>query len=98
MLAGRAMLALKDGDHIRTLTVVATPGHTPGHVSLLEEAASLLLVGDLVGVMGGTLSRAPAPGLAEPVDADVEDVPWLMPAPAGWSGGVVQRLGDDQQP
>ncbi|MDQ1535658.1 MAG: hypothetical protein QOE58_51 [Actinomycetota bacterium] len=57
---GRAVVALKDGDHIRTLTVLATPGHTPGHLSLLDETASLLLVGDLVGSMDGALSRAPA--------------------------------------
>jgi len=56
----RAVVALKDGDHIRTLTVLATPGHTPGHLSLLDETASLLLVGDLVGSMDGTIVRAPA--------------------------------------
>ena len=67
---GHAVLALKDGDHIRTLTVLATPGHTPGHVSLLDEAASLLLVGDLVGVMGGTLSRAPGVFTADAAEAE----------------------------
>ena len=67
---GHAVLALRDGDHIRTLRVVATPGHTPGHVSLLDEAASLLLVGDLVGVMGGILSRAPGVFTADAVAAE----------------------------
>ena len=57
---GRVVVALKDGDRIRTLTVVATPGHTAGHLSLLDEAASLLLVGDLVGVIDGVVTRAPA--------------------------------------
>jgi len=58
--SGREVVALKDGDHIRTLTVLATPGHTAGHLSLLDEAASLLLVGDLVGATNGVVSRAPA--------------------------------------
>ena len=67
---GHAVLALRDGDHIRTLTALATPGHTPGHVSLLDDAASLLLVGDLVGVMGGTLSRAPGVFTADAAAAE----------------------------
>ena len=49
----RAVAALKDGDHIRTLTVLATPATPQGNSSLLDEAASLLLVGDLVGSMDG---------------------------------------------
>lgn len=67
---GRKMVALKDGDHIRTLTVLATPGHTPGHLSLWDETASVLLVGDLVGAMGGTLSRAPAVFTADAAAAE----------------------------
>lgn len=35
-----------DGDRVLGLTVVATPGHTPGHISLLDEEHGLLLVGD----------------------------------------------------
>jgi len=57
---GREVVALKDGDRIRTLTVLATPGHTAGHLSLWDEVASLLLVGDLVGASQGAVSRAPA--------------------------------------
>jgi len=66
----RPVVALKDGDHLRTLTVLTTPGHTPGHLSLLDEAASLLLVGDLVGALDGTLSRAPAVFTANAAAAD----------------------------
>jgi len=66
----RAVVALKDGDHLRSLTVLTTPGHTPGHLSLLDEAASLLLVGDLVGALDGTLSRAPAVFTADAATAD----------------------------
>jgi glyoxylase-like metal-dependent hydrolase (beta-lactamase superfamily II) len=56
----RPVAALKDGDHLRSPTVLTTPGHTPGHLSLLDEAASLLLIGDLAGTLDGTLSRSPA--------------------------------------
>jgi glyoxylase-like metal-dependent hydrolase (beta-lactamase superfamily II) len=45
---------------VRGLTVLATPGHTPGHVSLLAADLGTLFVGDLVGTMHGTLVRAPA--------------------------------------
>ena len=51
--------ALDEGDIVRGLTVLATPGHTAGHVSLLHESGALL-VGDLVGNENGALSRAPA--------------------------------------
>jgi glyoxylase-like metal-dependent hydrolase (beta-lactamase superfamily II) len=41
---------LHDGDHIdlggRALTVIATPGHTPDSISLLDPAAGLLFTGD----------------------------------------------------
>jgi glyoxylase-like metal-dependent hydrolase (beta-lactamase superfamily II) len=37
-----------------------TPGHTPGHVSLLHEAAASLLIGDLVGSRDGRPSFGPA--------------------------------------
>jgi glyoxylase-like metal-dependent hydrolase (beta-lactamase superfamily II) len=42
------------------LRVLHTPGHTPGHLSLLHEAASLLLIGDLVGSTDGVLDFGPS--------------------------------------
>src|SRR2546425_2918668 len=38
----RAIGPLTDGDRVGDLRVLHTPGHTPGHVSLLHEAASLM--------------------------------------------------------
>jgi len=66
----RPVETVKDGDQVRTLTVLTTPGHTPGHLSLLDEAASLLFVGDLVGALDRTLSRAPADFTADAAAAD----------------------------
>jgi glyoxylase-like metal-dependent hydrolase (beta-lactamase superfamily II) len=56
----RAVRPLADGDLVGDLRVLHTPGHTPGHVSLLHGAASLLLIGDLVGSMDGGLLFGPS--------------------------------------
>lgn len=48
-----------DGDVIRGLRVVSTPGHTPGHLSLFEEKHRVLFVGDVVGNMHGHIVLAP---------------------------------------
>jgi glyoxylase-like metal-dependent hydrolase (beta-lactamase superfamily II) len=52
------------------LTVVETPGHTPGHISLLHEAASLLLIGDRVGSTNGALTFGPPQFTADPLRRD----------------------------
>ncbi|MBN8138687.1 MBL fold metallo-hydrolase, partial [Vibrio vulnificus] len=43
---------LDEGDTVtfgnQTLTVLHTPGHTPGHVVLFSEEASLAFVGDVL--------------------------------------------------
>ena len=66
---GREVKTLIDGERVRHLTVLATPGHTAGHVSLLDEASSLVLVGDVVGNDGGAVSFGPAAFTADPVRA-----------------------------
>lgn len=45
-----------DGDTVFGLRVVATPGHTLGHISVLDETASLLVAGDALRTMGGPLA------------------------------------------
>lgn len=62
--------ALGDGDRVRDLRVMATPGHTPGHRSLVHEGAGLLFTGDVLGTMGGVLGRAPAQYTADAVLAE----------------------------
>jgi glyoxylase-like metal-dependent hydrolase (beta-lactamase superfamily II) len=37
---------LADGDVVGSLRAFATPGHTPGHMSLVDEDRGLLLIGD----------------------------------------------------
>lgn len=62
----RGVRPLGDGDQVGDLRVLRTPGHTPGHVSLLHEAASLLLIGDLVGSWEGALSFGPSAFTVDP--------------------------------
>jgi glyoxylase-like metal-dependent hydrolase (beta-lactamase superfamily II) len=63
---GRAVRPLAEGDRVGNMRVLHTPGHTPGHVSLLHEAASILWIGDLVGSMDGALTFGPSAFTADP--------------------------------
>jgi glyoxylase-like metal-dependent hydrolase (beta-lactamase superfamily II) len=63
---GRAVRPLAEGQPVGSLRVLRTPGHTPGHVSLLNKESSLLLIGDLVGSVDGVLSFGPAAFMADP--------------------------------
>jgi len=44
----RVDVPLKDGDHVGPLTVVSTPGHTPGCLSFYWPEKKALFVGDVV--------------------------------------------------
>jgi glyoxylase-like metal-dependent hydrolase (beta-lactamase superfamily II) len=44
---------LSAGDRVGSLEVVATPGHTPGHVSFLDTRDRSLIVGDTFTTIGG---------------------------------------------
>lgn len=44
---------LGDGDRIGPLQVVAAPGHTPGHLALLDTRDGTLIVGDAWQTLGG---------------------------------------------
>jgi glyoxylase-like metal-dependent hydrolase (beta-lactamase superfamily II) len=47
-----------DGDTIGSLLVVATPGHTPGHLSLLDSRDLTLICGDAFATLGGVATSA----------------------------------------
>lgn len=61
---------LSHGDVVGGLRVLATPGHTPGHVSLLDEDRGVLLVGDCLGAVDGDLVRAPEQFTADHEEAE----------------------------
>jgi glyoxylase-like metal-dependent hydrolase (beta-lactamase superfamily II) len=60
---------LSDGELYGSLRVVATPGHTPGHLSYFDERDGTLYAGDALVTMGG---RVNVPGFG----------PWYFPLPA----------------
>jgi glyoxylase-like metal-dependent hydrolase (beta-lactamase superfamily II) len=51
-------LLVEDGDMIGSLQVVASPGHTPGHVSLLDTRDGTLFSGDAYTTLGGVETSA----------------------------------------
>ena len=50
---------LKEGDKIAGLTVIHTPGHTPGSIMLLDEERKVLFAGDTLRYDGKKVSGAP---------------------------------------
>lgn len=44
----RPLVAVADGDNVFDLRIIATPGHTAGHVSVLDPVAGVLVAGDAV--------------------------------------------------
>ena len=49
---------LAAGDHVGSLLVVASPGHTPGHVAYLDERDRTLFCGDAYSSLGGVSTSA----------------------------------------
>jgi glyoxylase-like metal-dependent hydrolase (beta-lactamase superfamily II) len=52
-------IILKDGDTIGNLTVIHTPGHTPGSIALLDAQRKALFVGDTLRFDGSKVTGAP---------------------------------------
>ena len=52
-VASRPTRLLEDGDLVGSLRVLAAPGHTPGHIALLDERDRTLIAGDAFSTLGG---------------------------------------------
>lgn len=64
----KPITAVADGETVFGLRVVATPGHTAGHIAMLDEAGGILVAGDALGTSGGTLAGS-NPSFTEDADA-----------------------------
>ena len=53
--APRPLVAVADGEDVFGLTIIATPGHTAGHVAVLDEVGGILVAGDALGTGGGAV-------------------------------------------
>ena len=58
----------EEGEAVGSLQVIATPGHTPGHVSFLDPRSNTLICGDAFSTLGGVATSA--------------KVNWKFPLPA----------------
>ena len=66
----RPIIAVGDDDQVFGLDIIETPGHTAGHISVLDTVGGLLVAGDsLVGDNGGVIGSFPA-FTASRVEAD----------------------------
>lgn len=68
---------LTEGELFGSLRCIATPGHTPGHMSFLDERVGTLFCGDAMISMGGVLRTT-------------MDTPWWFPLPKlfSWDAGL----------
>jgi glyoxylase-like metal-dependent hydrolase (beta-lactamase superfamily II) len=67
---GRALQTVGDGDEVFDLSIIDSPGHTPGHISVLDGVAGILVAGDAVNTNGGTLNSSDPNFTADQVAAD----------------------------
>lgn len=53
IITDKPLKTLKDGDEVFGLRIVDTPGHTMGHISILEPATGTLIAGDALRTQNG---------------------------------------------
>ena len=52
MRSPRSLVPVGNGDQVLGLDIIETPGHTPGHISVLDAAGGLLIAGDAMNGAG----------------------------------------------
>jgi len=65
------LVAVNDGDDVFGLQVIATPGHTAGHISVLDTDTGLLVAGDALTYNGGQVGGSIPQFSADIAQADV---------------------------
>ena len=67
--APRELVAVEDGEEVFGLRIVATPGHTAGHIAVYDPEGGLLVVGDALNTSEGLAGSSPQ-FTADPAAAD----------------------------
>lgn len=67
IVSPRPLVAVADGEEVFGLTIISTPGHTPGHIAVLDAVGGILVAGDALGTNGGAVSP---PGAQFTADMD----------------------------
>src|SRR5207344_33566 len=78
---------LVDGEKVGSLRAIFTPGHTPGHFSLLDERDGTLFTGDVWSTLGGLATSA----VTNPLFPLVKHATWHPPTVVE-SAGVTLEL------
>jgi glyoxylase-like metal-dependent hydrolase (beta-lactamase superfamily II) len=60
IVTDREVLPMFDGQSISNLQIIETPGHTPGHISVLDPVAGILVAGDALNGSNGGVTGANA--------------------------------------
>lgn len=71
--APREITAVGDGQSVLDLEIVATPGHTPGHISVLDRQASVFVAGDALVTADGR-AALPVAEFSEDMDEALSSV------------------------
>ncbi|NNC43196.1 MAG: MBL fold metallo-hydrolase [Acidimicrobiia bacterium] len=58
MQSPRPLSVVADGDEVVGLRIIGTPGHTPGHVCVLDSTAGILVAGDALNESDGEILGA----------------------------------------
>lgn len=72
----RPLSPVADGDRVFDLRIVATPGHTAGHVAVVDEVGGVLVAGDALRTEGGAVA-GPSPQFSEDMDQAMASVALL---------------------
>lgn len=57
-ITGVELMPVGDGSEVFGMRVIHTPGHTPGHIALLDELTGVLVAGDAMNGVGGGVAGA----------------------------------------
>ena len=69
----RPLTPVADGDAVFGLRIVATPGHTRGHVAVYDEAGGILVAGDAMRTVDGK-PTPPGPDFTDDMEAALASI------------------------